>query len=207
MFEEIARFITNSIDVLGYPAIFVLMTAESALVPIPSEITMPFAGFLVGLGKLNFYVVVLVGALANLTGSLLAYALGFYAQESVVHRLVEKYGKYLLITLEEVKRSEHWFQKHGGKIAFFSRLIPVVRTFVSLPAGMAKMDIWRFAIYTFLGSLFWSTFLAYLGLQLGKNWSVLESYFRKFDILIAFIVLGLVGFYVFHKVQKIKRAS
>lgn len=207
MIEQIAALITNMIATAGYPAVFVLMTLESVLIPIPSEVTMPFAGFLVGLGKLDFWLVVFFGAFGNLVGSLLAYALGFWGQGAVVEKLVKKYGKYLLVTYEEVEQSERWFRLHGGKIAFFSRLLPVVRTFISLPAGMAKMNLFKFSLYTFLGSLFWSAFLTYLGVVLGQNWHVLETYFRKFDILIVISGLALVGFYVFHKIKKIRQSS
>lgn len=207
MIEQIASWITGSISTFGYPAIFILMTLESALIPIPSEVTMPFAGFLVGLGKMNFLAVVLLGALGNLVGSLAAYALGNFGQERVVRKLVKTYGKYLLISLEEVDQAESWFRTHGGKIAFFSRLLPIVRTFISLPAGIAKMNVFRFSIFTFIGSLIWSTFLAYLGFILGQNWKSLEVYFRKFDILIVLGSIALLVFYVYRKIQKIKRAS
>ncbi len=206
MIEQLAIFITNFISQIGYPAVFVLMTLESALIPIPSEVTMPFAGFLVGMGKLNFTLVVFLGALGNLVGSLLAYGLGYWGEEKFIHRWVKKYGQYLLITLEEVERSERWFREHGGKIAFFSRVLPVVRTFISLPAGVAKMNILKFSIYTFVGSFLWSAFLAYLGLLLGQNWNTLETYFRKFDILIVGLCFLLAGFYVYRKIQKIRRA-
>lgn len=207
MLATITTSITDSIAQIGYPAIFVLMTLESALIPIPSEVTMPFAGFLVGLGKLNFWLVVLVGGMGNLAGSLGAYALGYWGQEVVVRKLVKNYGKYFLISLEEVDQSERWFRKHGGKIAFFSRLLPIVRTFISLPAGISKMNILKFSAYTLTGSLLWSTFLAWLGMLLGQNWHLLETYFRKFDIIILGLGALLLGLYVYHKIQKIRHTS
>lgn len=207
MIETLASLIVDFIASFGYLAIFLLMTLESALIPIPSEVTMPFGGFLVGLGKLNFWLVVFTGAMGNLVGSLMAYGLGYWGQEAVVKKLVRNYGKYLLIAEEEVDQSERWFKKHGGKIAFFSRLLPVVRTYISLPAGIAKMNVLKFSVYTFLGSVIWSAFLTWLGVILGQNWRILETYFRKFDILIVIMGATLVGFYVYHKVKKIKRAS
>lgn len=207
MFEQIGHLITNLIANTGYPAIFFLMTIESALIPVPSEITMPFGGFLVGLGKLNFWWVVAVGGLGNLVGSLMAYCLGYWGQDAVVRRLVRNYGKYLLITQSEVDRAESWFRQHGGKITFFSRLLPVVRTFISLPAGVAKMNVVRFSLYTLAGSLLWSAFLTWLGVILGKNWQILEVYFRKFDILIVGGIILIVGGYVYHKVQKIRKTA
>lgn len=202
---DIGAWITNSISTVGYPAIFFLMAVESALIPIPSEITMPFAGFLVGLGRLNFWLVVFLGGLGNLAGSLAAYALGYWGQETVVRRLIKKYGKYLLITCEEVDQAERWFRSHGELIAFGSRLLPVVRTFISLPAGISQMNVIRFSVYTLAGSLIWSTFLAYIGKILGSNWDVLEVYFRKFDVLIigTFILLAVI--YIWHKIRKLKK--
>lgn len=165
---------------------------------------MPFAGFLVGQGKLFFWLVVLMGAVGNLAGSLSAYALGFWGQETVVRKLIKKYGKWILVSEEEFNKAEKWFLHHGGKIAFFSRLMPVIRTYISLPAGIAKMNILRFSIFTFLGSFIWSAFLAWLGVLLGANWNILEVYFRKFDILIIGAGILLVGFYLFHKLRKSK---
>ena len=203
----IGSWITNSISTAGYPAVFFLMTVESALIPVPSEITMPFAGFLVGLGKLNFWLVVLLGGLGNLAGSLAAYALGYWGQETVVRKLVKKYGKYLLITYEEVEQAERWFRSHGELIAFGSRLLPVVRTFISLPAGISQMNILRFSAYTLAGSLIWSAFLTYIGKILGDNWNILEVYFKKFDILIVTAGVVMVVGYVYYKIKKIKKAS
>lgn len=205
--EPLATFITNWIASLGYPAIFVLMTLESALIPIPSEVTMPFAGFLVGIGKFNFWLVVLIGALGNLVGSLLAYALGYWGQETFVRNLIKKYGKFLLLTIEDFDQAEKWFREHGGKIAFFSRLLPVVRTFISLPAGISEMNVVRFSIFTFAGSFIWSAFLTYLGVILGQNWHTLGDYFHKFDVLIVIGALALIAAYVYHKLKKIKKTS
>lgn len=208
MLETVTNFfvqnITAAIESGSYPAIFILMTLESALIPIPSEITMPFAGFLVGLGKLNFWLVVAVGGLANLTGSLIAYWLGSWGRE-YVHHWTRRYGKFLLITVSEVERAERWFRSHGELVAFGSRLLPIVRTFISLPAGMSKMDIKKFSVYTLAGSLIWSAFLAYIGFVLGKNWHSIEIYFRKFQFLIIGIILALSVWYAWHKIEKIKK--
>lgn len=183
------------------------MTAESALIPIPSEITMPFAGFLVTTGRFDLLAVILVGAVANLFGSILAYWLGLWGQETVVRKLIKKYGKYLLISEHEFDHSEAWFRKHGDKVVFFSRILPVVRTFISLPAGIAEMNFFRFSYLTFLGSLIWSAALTYIGFILGKNWHSLEGYYRKFEYLIVFTVLILVGHYIYHKIKKLRRRS
>lgn len=204
MLESLSAFIIHLIQSTGYLGIFLLMTLESALIPIPSEVTMPFSGFLVTKSSLSLIPVILAGALGNLIGSLIAYGIGFYLEETIIVSLVTKYGKFILITKEDYDKSIAWFRKYGDGIVFFSRLLPAVRTFISLPAGLAQMNIWKFSIYTFLGSFIWTAFLTYIGVYLGNNWKSLEVYFRKFDI--AIVVLGIltVLFYINHKLKIVK---
>lgn len=177
--------LTHLIETFGLWAVFILMTAESALIPIPSEITMPFAGFMAGRGLMNFWLAVTVGAFANLVGSWLAYWLGYTKGEEWVRGAIRKWGKWLLIKEKEFDRAKDWFSKYGQIVTFTSRLLPVVRTFISLPAGIARMNLPVFSVLTFVGSFIWSAFLAYLGLKLGQNWLDIEPYFRKFQFLIA----------------------
>ncbi|PIQ72849.1 alkaline phosphatase [Candidatus Roizmanbacteria bacterium CG03_land_8_20_14_0_80_35_26] len=209
MIEQIITFFTgliiSVISKTGYFGIFGLMAAESALIPIPSEVTMPFAGYLASVARFNIYLVILVGALANLFGSILAYWLGYWGEDHVIRQLIKKYGKYLLMTEHEYERSERWFRKYGEKITFFSRILPIVRTFISLPAGVAKMNFWKFSFFTFFGSLIWSGLLAYIGFVLGKNWYTLSGYYRKFEYLIVFAVLALGIYYIVHKLQKLRK--
>lgn len=204
MFTQITQLLVHYISSIGYPAIFLLMTAESALIPIPSEVTMPFSGFLAGQGFLSFSLVVFVGALGNLVGSLLAFALGWWASDSGVRAFIKKYGKFALITLHDYDQAVSWFDNHGSAIAFFSRMLPIVRTFISLPAGVSRMNVWKFSIYTFLGSLLWSIFLAFLGFKLGENWHILGSYFHKFDLFFGITIALMAIWYVRHKVHKIR---
>lgn len=189
--ENITKFFVENLTAListyGNLAIFVLMTAESALIPIPSEITMTFAGFLAGRGVINFWLAVFIGASGNLVGSLLAYWLGYAKGEDWVRVAIRKWGKWLLIRESEFDKARDWFHKYGQAVAFTSRLLPIVRTFISLPAGIARMNLTRFSILTFIGSFIWSGFLAYLGLKLGQNWLSVEPYFRKFQ----FVIIGL----------------
>jgi len=198
--EVITKFfidnLTNLISSYGVIAVLILMTAESALIPIPSEITMPFAGFLAGRGILDFWLVVFIGAFGNLIGSLLAYWLGFTKGEEWVRFAIRKWGKWFLLREEEFDRSKVWFKKYGQGITFASRLLPIVRTFISLPAGIAKMNLTYFSILTFVGSLVWSAFLAWLGLKLGQNWFSIEPYFRKFQIVIVGLGVLAVFFYI-----------
>lgn len=203
MTELISHLLTGVIESYGLLAVFVMMTAESALIPIPSEITMPFAGFLASRGLVNFWVVVIVGAFANLVGSLLAYWLGYTKGEHWVRLAIRKWGKWLLIRESEFDTAKKWFSKYGQPVTFTSRLLPVVRTFISLPAGIAKMNLSVFSLLTFLGSFFWSAILAYLGLKLGQNWMAIEPYFRKFQVLI--ISLGVLSVVVYIHVHLKRR--
>ncbi len=180
------------------------MTLESALIPIPSEVTMPFAGYLVTTGQLSFVGVVLIGALGNLVGSWVGYAIGYFLEETIIVTLIKKYGKFILISIDEYNHSLRWLNKFGDKITFFSRIFPAVRTFVSLPAGLAKMNFWKFSIYTFLGSLIWSAILTYIGVYLGSKWNSIGVYFHKFDILLAILLIITILFYVNHKLKIIK---
>jgi len=187
--------------------IFLLMTAESALIPIPSEVTMPFSGFLVSLGKFNLYFVIFTGAFANLAGSWLAYWLGYWVEDHILRSWIRKYGKYLLISEHEYDRSEKWFLKYGESIVFFSRVLPIVRTFISLPAGIAKMKFWKFSYLTFLGSLIWSIFLTLIGFYLGKNWNSIEVYYRKFEYLIVGLILIAGVWFVLHKLKALRKSK
>lgn len=179
--------LTTLIQSQGYLAIFILMVLESALIPIPSEITMTFAGFLSGIGILNFWYSVLIGSFGNLVGSLLAFWLGKIMGENWIRNAIKKWGKWLLIHEKDFDISIVWFKKYGQGITFGSRLLPIIRTFISLPAGIANMNIPVFSIFTFLGSFLWSLLLSYLGLKLGQNWLNVEPYFRKFQ----FVIIGL----------------
>ena len=196
MTEFIVQALTNLIQSYGLFAVFILMTAESALIPIPSEITMPFAGFLAGRGVLNFWAAVTVGAFANLTGSLLAYWLGYAKGEEWTREAIKRWGKWLLIRESEFDKAKDWFHNYGQWVAFGSRLLPVVRTFISLPAGISRMSLPLFSVFTFIGSFIWSAFLAYLGLMLGQNWLAIEPYFRRFQFLIVGVGVVAVAFYV-----------
>ena len=180
------------------------MMIESALIPIPSEVTMPFAGFLVSAGGLSFVPVVLVGALGNLIGSWIGYLIGYFLEETIILTLISKYGKFILITTDEYNHTLKWFNKFGDKITFFSRILPAIRTFISLPAGLAKMNFWKFSIYTFIGSLIWSAVLTYIGVYLGSKWNSIGVYFHKFDLILAVLLVLTVLFYINHKLKIVK---
>lgn len=202
--EVIVFWVMGVISDLGYPGIFLLMAAESALIPIPSEIIMPFSGFLVSEGRFSLLGITLAGAIGNLTGSWAAYALGLWGHERVVRRVVRNYGKFVLVTEKDFDSSLKLFARYGQRITAIARVLPAIRTVISLPAGIAKLPFWKFSALTFFGSLIWSFFLGYIGLILGENWQVIRPYFRKFDILIVTITIILVGGYIYHKLHKRK---
>lgn len=201
MVELLAHYIIQLIEQTSYIGIFILMFLESALIPIPSEVTMPFAGFLAQSGKLSFWPIVITGTIANLAGSLLAYYIGYLLEETVLIGLIKKYGKFLLVTVEDYNKARKWFEKYGDKIIFISRILPAVRTVISLPAGVFKMNLKKFIIYTTIGCFIWSIFLTYIGFVLGENWNSLEVYFRQFQILIAVLVIGAGVFYIEKKLK------
>lgn len=207
MIEVIGSWIIHFISTLGYFGVFILMTLESACIPIPSEVTMPFSGSLIASGQFNFWILVIIGTLGNLVGSLLAYWLGAWGQEAVVRKVIIKYGKYFLVSEHEYDRSERWFRNHGEMMVFASRILPVLRTFISLPAGVAKMNLKKFIGYTIVGCFIWTAILTEIGVVLGNNWKSLEGYFRKFDVVIVVACVAVVVWYVWHKLKHVRRTS
>ncbi len=196
MLELFGHYIIAFIESTTYLGIFILMALESALIPIPSEITMPFSGFLASKGQLSLWLVILTGTLANLAGSYAAYFIGYLLEETVLENLIKKYGKFVLISHQDYQRANKWFAKYGDKIIFISRLLPGIRTIISLPAGLFKMDLKKFTLYTVVGCFIWSTLLTLIGYYMGENWVKLESYFRKFDILIVVIIVIAAAWYI-----------
>lgn len=195
---EVADFITQSIASTGYFGVFFLMTLESALIPIPSEIIMPFSGFLVSSGEFNIWYVVTAGTLGNLVGSLILYFVGLYLGRG----FILKYGKYVLLKKEHLILTERWFRKYGEKTVFFSRMLPVVRTINALPAGIGKMNLNKFILYTFVGSIPWNLALTYIGFVLGKNWDLILRYSRVIDIVVVVLLVSLIAWYLIFRRKK-----
>jgi membrane protein DedA with SNARE-associated domain len=198
-----STFVTDEVARYGELAIFLLMVLESACVPIPSEVTMLFGGALVSAPilapdlRLSLLGVILAGVAGNLAGSWLAYGVGYLGGR----RLVDRFGRYLLLRPSELDRAHGWFERHGPQAVLVGRLLPVVRTFISLPAGVARMGFVRFTVYTVLGCLPWCAALALLGYALGDRWDEVESVIRPFAWAIgALLVLG-VGFWVWRRVR------
>jgi len=195
--EILAKFIIDTISYSGYLGIVILMGIESACIPLPSEIIMPFSSYLVFRGDFELYRTGLAGAFGCVVGSVPAYYLGLYGGRP----LVEKYGKYVLISHRDLDLADRWFERYGDWAIFFSRLLPVVRTFISFPAGVARMNFTRFVIYTFIGSFPWCLGLSYVGMKLGENWDTLGVYFHRFDIVIGILIAMGVLYYVWHHLK------
>ncbi|MHB1361922.1 MAG: DedA family protein [Thermoleophilia bacterium] len=201
LIEFLGTFIKDIISALGYPGVFLAMAIESACIPLPSEIIMPFSGYLVFTGEFNLVLVGIVGALGNLAGSLLAYWVGARGGRP----LIERYGKYVLLSHHDLDMADRWFAKYGRSTVFFTRLMPVIRTFISFPAGISRMKLSTFSLYTFLGALPWSIFLAYVGFKMGENWDTLGGYFHKADILIGILIVAAVVWYVWRHINNMKK--
>jgi membrane protein DedA with SNARE-associated domain len=187
--DLVVQFVTGTVSAVGYFGILVLMIFESACIPIPSEIIMPFSGFLVSAGKLNLWLVILAGAFGNLIGAVITYAIGYWGGRPFIF----KYGKYFFVREKEVHHAEKFFAKWGDFSVFLSRNLPVIRTFISLPAGVAEMPFLKFALYSFLGSLPWCFALTYIGFLLGSNWLIIRSYSHYLDIAAGLAIAAFIG--------------
>jgi membrane protein DedA with SNARE-associated domain len=192
MLHWLERIVTDSLGQYGYQAVFVLMVLESACIPIPSEVTMLFGGFLVSRGDLNFFAVAMLGTVGNLIGSWLAYWVGARGGRP----LIERWGRYLFLREHELDRAHEWFERHGEAAVFVSRLLPVVRTFISLPAGVARMPFGKFTLYTFLGCLPWTFALTWAGMLLGDNWETFLRYGDPISWAIAGISILLIAWWL-----------
>src|SRR5947199_705860 len=198
--ETLSGLIVGTISALGYPGLILLMGIESACIALPSEIIMPFSGYLVYTGRFNLWAVSVAGAVGCVVGSVVAYAVGMYGGRPVI----EKYCRYVLISHHDLDLADRWFARYGEMIIFTSRLLPVIRTFIAFPAGVAKMNLTRFIAYTFLGSLPWCLGLAYAGQKLGEQWDkndALKTWFHRFDFVIGIIHVVAVVWRVWRRVS------
>jgi membrane protein DedA with SNARE-associated domain len=200
LLKPIVEFIMSFIAQLGYTGIFFLMILESAMIPIPSEIIMPFSGFLSSTGRLDPFLVTLSGSLGNLVGSVLTYYLGIKAGR----KFILKYGKYILLKKEHLETTENLFKKYGDRISFAGRLLPGIRTYVSLPAGIGKTNFTKFVTYTFAGSLLWNFMLTYIGMSLGSNWKNIDKYSIYLDLAALLAIAGFITWFVYNTKRKSK---
>jgi len=197
----IGGFALSLISSLGYAGIFFLMMLESMVVPVPSELVMPFAGFLIAQGGFTFPLVVIFSTLGSITGSLLSYYIG----KRWGYKIVVSYGKYVLVDIEDLKKTEAWFTKRGELTIFISRLIPVIRHLISLVAGIGKMSIKKFLLYTIIGATIWNAFLAYLGCVLGQHWHEVTQYTEEIDIgIVILLIIGCI-YFIYRHIRKKKK--
>jgi membrane protein DedA with SNARE-associated domain len=195
--DPIVEFATRVVADLGLTGVFVLMLLESACVPLPSEATMLFAGFNVSRGEYTLIAVTLVGSFANLAGSWVAYAVGYYGRVDVI----EKHGHKLFIKPHHLRAADRWFERHGDATVFFARMLPIIRTFISLPAGVARMPFWRFSALTFLGCVPWVFALAFVGQQVGEKWTEWQDSLHYVDYTVLAVVVSGIGYLVVRRVR------
>ncbi len=201
--HQIVAFLQSFLDAIGWTGVIVIMALESANIPIPSEVTMPLAGWMLVEAKgLSLWHALwhggLWGAVGCTIGSLLSYALGYYGGRP----FLEKYGRYILIAEEDLTKADQWFARWGDWAAFISRLLPIVRTFISFPAGVVKVPLIRFTLFTFVGSFIWTAGLAAAGYLFGARWEVIREVMRPFDIPIAVAIISGMGYYLYHHIRR-----
>ena len=186
--DSVAQFAVDVVHDLGLPGVFVLMVAESACIPVPSEATMLFAGFNVSNGEYSLLAATAAGVVGNLVGSWLAYALGYYGRID----LLEKHGRKLHVKKSHLEWADRWFERHGDATVFFTRMLPIIRTFISLPSGVARMPLWRFTAFTLAGCVPWVFMLAFIGKQAGDRWESWKDSLHYVDYaVVALVVVGI----------------
>lgn len=201
--EQFFQVVVDYIALWGYTGIIIGMALESACIPIPSELIFGFAGYLVYLGKLDFFYSTVAGVAGGLLGSVAAYLAGYYGGRP----FVSTYGKYLLLSQRHVDTAQRWFDRYGLKATFFSRLLPVVRTFISLPAGFAKVHLGKFILYTLLGSIPWTVAIIYAGQMLGENWRILNSIGHEASLTVAALLAAAVIYYCWKNRSQSERSK
>jgi membrane protein DedA with SNARE-associated domain len=199
MVEHLAWYFTYAIEQGGYLGAAFLMAMESMVAPVPSELVMPFVGFLVVEGKFSLWAAILVTSLGSIIGSLISYYMGYFGGRPVVLSV----GRYLLLNHEHLEWTERWFRRHGSWTIFVSRFIPVVRHLISIPAGLGRMRLLPFCVYTLIGATMWNSFLLWLGYKLRQNWMLVQQYSHELDILVA---IGLVAVTIWFAAVHLRRA-
>lgn len=198
MLESLFMAVINFLGQFGYWGIALGMAVESACIPLPSEIVLPFGGFMAAQGTITFTEAVMAGQLGGMAGSIFAYAVGRFGGRS----LLERYGKYILISKHEMEVADRWFATRGEFTVFTARLLPGIRTFISLPAGLTGMNFGKFLFYSFLGMLPWSYLFTWLGYRLGQDWTLVRTYLHKFDLVIIAVLVAAVVWFIWWKLRR-----
>ena len=204
MLEQLTGFIIHLIQSSGYFGVFVLMVLNATAIPIPSEVTLPFAGFLSSQGSLSLPLVILTGILGDLAGSLIGYSIGYFLEEALLLNLIKKYGKFILVTEHDYQKATGWIKKYGTPVVFIGKMTPGVKSFIAVAAGITEIKLVKFIIGNVLAAAVYVTAVSYVGFYLGSKWDVLGGYFRKFEVVIVvLLILGLL-FYINYKLKIIK---
>ncbi|WP_407309556.1 DedA family protein [Desulfosporosinus sp. SB140] len=198
--SHLAQFVISVISLLGYLGVFLAMAIESACIPLPSEIILPFTGYMVFLGRFTLWQATIAATLGNLFGALVAYYIGLWGGRPFIKR----FGRYLFIHERELSNAEILFERRGELTVFIGRLLPVVRTFISLPAGIARMNAVKMAIYTIAGALPWCLILIVIGQKLGENWNTLKPLFHRLDLVVGILILMLLSYWINQKRKTLK---
>ena len=193
------EWIISIMERLGYLGIALLMFLDNVFPPIPSEIIMPSAGYSASQGKLLLIGVIIAGSLGSLLAAAVLYWVGYKCSHQTIFKLVDRYGKYLFIKPHDVEKSLAWFEKYGHRIVFFGRMVPAVRSLISIPAGMSRMRFWKFMLYSGLGTIIWTTFLACVGFYLGENQALMQQIFSQVGYLIVAIVVAVIAWLLFRR--------
>ncbi|MDI3256716.1 MAG: DedA family protein [Kyrpidia sp.] len=186
--EALSSFTVNLVQSFGYVGVFLAMTLESACIPLPSEVIMPFGGYMAGRGLLNLWMVVLAGTAGNVAGSLVAYYVGLKGGRA----LLQRYGRYVWISPKHLEQADRWFAERGEITVFLGRLLPAIRTFISLPAGIAKMPVGRFIVFSAAGSLPWVWALAFIGAKLGQHWESIQQYMHPLTVAAGVVIVAAI---------------
>jgi membrane protein DedA with SNARE-associated domain len=201
IFASISNWIIHIISALGLTGVAFLMAIESAAIPLPSEIIMPFSGFLVAAGRFSLLGISIAGAIGSVIGSLVLYYIGYFGGRP----FIEKYGKYFLFHHDDLAKADRFFQKHGVFSNCIARILPVLRTYISLPAGIFKAEIKKFVLYSFIGSFIWSAFLGFIGIKLGQHWDSLRPYFHEVDLLLTILILAGIAWFVYKHLKRFRK--
>ena len=195
--DSLVHLATNAVGSLGLGGVFVLMLAESACIPIPSEATMLFAGFAVSQGRFSLFAITAIGVLGNLVGSWIAYGVGYFGRIE----LVERHAHKLHIKPSHMASADRWFARYGEATVFFTRIMPIIRTFISLPAGVARMPFIRFTVFTLLGCIPWVLLLGFIGDQVGHNWTHWRHGFSYLDYVMAAVIVGGIAYWIARRIK------
>lgn len=205
--QQLSQFALETISTLGYPGIVAVMALENVFPPIPSEVVMPFAGFLVTEGRFQLFTAIVMGTIGSLLGAVFWYLFGAWGNEIVVRNFLRHYGKFLFISENDLDRALEYFEKRGEIIIFTGRLIPIIRSLISIPAGLSRMEWKKFLFFTTLGTSIWTTILTVAGKILGENWPRVGEWLEKYEHLVLGLLVTGLAYFIYHQFRVRKRPS